>query len=67
MKRYLLMILIGVLTSAASAWATRCFRPDTVPACQTPVELQKCYMIGTQAEASYASCTLCHNDVRRIG
>jgi len=68
MKRYLLMILVGIAVSAAAAHAARCFRPAQVPACPTPAPAPRCYMIDTQASASYISCFLCHDyKHRRIG
>ena len=64
MKRYLLMILVGLLASTGSLYGARCYRPAELPACPTPAFAPYC-RITTDTAATVISCTLCHYEMWR--
>jgi hypothetical protein len=76
MIRYLLpLIALGLLLYYSAAGAVTCpttpdgyvrqYRPDGIPANYPPPAEPACYMIDSQAGASYASCYLCHAALQR--
>lgn len=63
MVRYLLIILASLAITAGMAYAARCFRPGTIPACPTPAPVPLCR--PTTEAATAISCYLCHDYMLR--